>query len=191
MLNGLERVAIESVIRGLPAVEPKVTGTKLAGVAVIVRAREDLDVLLIQRAVKEGDPWSGQVAFPGGKRTEEDRTMWDTAIRETKEELGFDLGEAASFAGYAGLFKTHSGNMVVVPSVFVLTRRVRIKPNQEVSSFRWVGLLRLEKSETTRVFELNGRNEERPAFVVGDYIVWGLTYRIIDSLLVRAGIKSA
>lgn len=187
----MERISIESVTKGLQFAEPQVTGTRLAGVAVIIRAGADPGVLLIQRAVKDGDPWSGQVAFPGGKRAGGDRTIRDTAVRETREELGFDLGRAGNFAGYTGLFKTHSGNIVVVPSVFVLARRVRVRPNSEVSSFRWVGLLQLAKSETTRVFELNGRSEERPAFVVGDYVVWGLTYRIIDSLLTRSGIKSA
>ena len=49
------------------------------------------ELLLIERAHQDGDPWSGQMAFPGGRRELQDETVLDTAIRETAEEIGVHL----------------------------------------------------------------------------------------------------
>lgn len=70
--------------------------------AIIVRSpvdsgdrRDDFEVLYVRRAEREGDPWSGQVSFPGGKQEEIDRgSDLTTAVRETREEIGVDLSSS-------------------------------------------------------------------------------------------------
>src|SRR5687767_5021478 len=62
-----------------------------AAVALVVRAGEQLDVLLIKRAKRDGDPWSGHMALPGGRRDASDESLLDTAVRETEEETGVEL----------------------------------------------------------------------------------------------------
>ena len=59
-----------------------------------LEAKRDLEMLFVKRSVYPGDPWSGQVAFPGGK-AEPDEAFTETAIRETQEEIGIDLNECA------------------------------------------------------------------------------------------------
>ncbi|MDV3293024.1 MAG: CoA pyrophosphatase [Nitrososphaerales archaeon] len=165
--------------------QPAVEQTKLAGVSVIIDKRPEPRMFLIKRAERQGDPWSGQVAFPGGKMKEGDRTARQTAVRETIEEAGVDLARHADFLGYFGSFRTHTGNMEVIPSVFHLKGEVKVMPNEEVSSYRWVGLdeFLAPRSRSTYRVEADGVALNVPAYALGDYVVWGLTQRIISSLL--------
>jgi len=165
--------------------EPPQKGLRFASVAVIVRDRRFPSVLLIRRAERMGDPWSGQVAFPGGKMQEGDRTARETAARETREEVGIDLDRCGEFLGYGGVTTTHTWTMDVVPSVFELKESVAVKPNGEVASFRWVELEELLRPSARSSYQVGrgGRTIGMPAYVVGDYVVWGLTYRILSTFL--------
>ena len=70
--------------------------TRQAAVAVILRdSGEHTEVLFILRATKQGDPWSGHMAFPGGHWEDQDKSLRETAARETMEEIGLDLSHAA------------------------------------------------------------------------------------------------
>lgn len=158
--------------------------TGSASVAVIFKADESAKILLIKRAVKEGDPWSGQIAFPGGRVENGDSSFRDTATRETKEEMGIDLRRVSRFLGYLGPFKARTKEMMVVPSLFVLTRGTGISPNQEVASHRWVPI-RVFRADSSRSFYSrdDGTKLSFPSYIVGDYVIWGLTERIISTLI--------
>ena len=161
-------------------------GSGSASVAIILRDEEPPSVLLIRRAERPGDPWSGQIALPGGRSSLKDRNPRDTAIRETFEEVGIDLSAGAEFLGYGKTTTTHTGAMEVVPVVFGLSGQVEITPNDEVASYRWIGLqeLRAPRAKSLHRFESLGRSVEMPAYIVDDYVVWGLTHRILSSVLV-------
>jgi 8-oxo-dGTP pyrophosphatase MutT (NUDIX family) len=176
---------IAKVAKKLTLREPKSRGLRFAGVSIILRDGVVPSVLLIRRAERDGDPWSGQIAFPGGKMQPEDRTTRDTAARETMEEIGVDLDRTANFLGYADTTTTHNGTMDVVPSVFTLKEEVKIRPNEEVASYRWANLEDFlnPNGKSTYRLEYGDRTIEMPAYLVGDYIVWGLTHRILESLL--------
>ncbi len=176
---------IAKLIRSLIPNEPPQKGLRFASVSIIIRDRQFPSVLLIKRADHSGDPWSGQIAFPGGKMQPGDRTVRETAVRETLEEVGIDLDRVGEFLGYGGVTVTHTGTMDVVPSVFVLKEGVEVKPNKEVASFRWVDLEDFLAPTTKSTYSLNreGKIEDLPAYLVGDYLVWGLTYRILSSML--------
>jgi 8-oxo-dGTP pyrophosphatase MutT (NUDIX family) len=109
----------------------------------------------------------------------------DTAVRETKEEVGIDLSRDAVFSGYSSPVRTHTGEMDVIPVVFQLKRVVRISHSPEVSGHRWARLeeLLLPSSQHTYRFETGSLSIAMPAFRAGDYVVWGLTHRILSSLI--------
>lgn len=173
-----------TLVRKLEGQEPQTNGSRRASVSVILTRRVDPETLLIKRADRAGDPWSGQVAFPGGKAQQGDITARDTAIRETLEEVGVDLRQSSEFLGYFGMFRTHTGTMDVIPSVFLIKDRVSVKPNEEVSSFKWVPLNRLVSPETRGAYKFGaaGNEVEVPALLVDDYTIWGLTHTIISAL---------
>ncbi|MGD0477750.1 MAG: CoA pyrophosphatase [Nitrososphaerales archaeon] len=176
---------LQALKEKLDANEPSAGQLRRASVAVALKDPESPSVLLIKRADREGDPWSGQVAFPGGKAQEGDSTLKDTAMRETREEVGIDLGQDAEFLGYFTPFRTHTGTLDVFPAVFLLEKEVEMHPNEEVSSYRWVklGELMAGQARSSYRVDVSGRTREMPALLVGNYAVWGLTHRIISSLL--------
>jgi 8-oxo-dGTP pyrophosphatase MutT (NUDIX family) len=173
------------ISKNLAAREPTPGGLRFAAVAIIIKDRENPSVLLIKRAERSGDPWSGQIAFPGGKMQTGDGTARRTAERETLEEVGVDLEKSARFLGYGQVTVTHTGTMEVVPSVFVLGEAVTVKANEEVASYRWVGLQELTgpKAASSYTLRYEGQSIQMPAFMAGDYVVWGLTHRILASVL--------
>ena len=76
-------------------IEPR--GRRQASVALMLRERNlGLELLVIRRAENELDPWSGHMALPGGGREPADESVYDTARRETLEEIGVDLYEGRS-----------------------------------------------------------------------------------------------
>jgi 8-oxo-dGTP pyrophosphatase MutT (NUDIX family) len=176
---------LQALKRKLDADEPSAGQLRRASVAVTLKDPESPSMLLIKRADRVGDPWSGQVAFPGGKAQEGDSTLKDTAIRETREEVGIDLGQDAKFLGYFAPFRTHTGTLDVFPAVFLLKKNVEMRPNEEVSSYRWVKLGKLSAGQARSSYRVNagGQTRELPALIVEGYAVWGLTHRIISSLL--------
>lgn len=67
-------------------------GEVASAVAIIIDSnRVNRSVLLIRRRDRQGDPWSGQIAFPGGHKSKDDQTLLQTAVREASEEVGIDL----------------------------------------------------------------------------------------------------
>ena len=160
---------------------------KNASVAVIFRDNVDSEeVLLIRRAEREGDPWSGQVAFPGGMVSPADRSFQDTARREASEEVGVDLSAgSAVFQGYMREFRAHTKRVVVVPSVFKLVAASTPIPNQEVASCQWASLAELagEEARSSYLVPKSGGQIPFPCIVHHGLVVWGLTERILSGII--------
>ncbi|MCA9618600.1 MAG: CoA pyrophosphatase [Myxococcales bacterium] len=167
----------------------KTAATPQAAVATILSyALGDPRVLLIRRTENERDPWSGHMAFPGGRQDETDPDLVHTAKRETMEEVhvDLDLGEhLGRLDDVRGVSRARTLDLVIVPQVFVLPELVAPIPEKgEVADALWVPLgpmLRGETMTTVR-YERDGHVFELPGFRVGDHVVWGLTHRMLESL---------
>lgn len=162
--------------------------TRHAAVSVVLRdTGEDTEALFILRAKQEGDPWSGHMAFPGGHRESQDSSLQHTAVRETLEEIGLDLGAQGEFIGQIDPVSANPRgrnlDMVVTPFVFALHQpEVAFKPNYEVADVLWgsLGDMHSGDAHTIGQFVVSGENVSYPGFGVGDEIVWGLTYRMLE-----------
>jgi len=157
-----------------------------AAVAVILKETgTTLQLLLVKRAESPSDPWSGQVALPGGKRSAEDRNLKETVIRETMEEISLNLLLGCRFLGTMEPVKsTKKPEIKVLPFVVLLESQQNIKLNEELTEHFWVSLEELTEHSGTARFSFG----EYPAYSIGNYPIWGLTYKILHSLLCILGL---
>ncbi|MEP7344557.1 MAG: CoA pyrophosphatase [Gemmatimonadaceae bacterium] len=168
-----------------------------AAVAVVFRLTGgELELLMIRRAEREGDPWSGHVALPGGRYSPGDASLLETARREAFEETGVDLRAHGVTLGMLDELHPRSPVLpaiVVTPYVFVLTeggqRSLTLALNAEVAEAFWVPLAILADPDATRETDIQRPSEtwRVQAFMVGDHVVWGLTERILRNLLTLIG----
>ena len=180
----------ESVLNHAPVQLPTRDKTRLAAVALVLRAGEaDTEALFILRARKEGDPWSGQMAFPGGHLDPGDESLRHAAERETHEEIGLDLSLHGDFIGQIDPVRANPRgrdlDMVVTPFVYELKQHdVRFAPNYEVADVLWGSLYQMHVGHalTRGEFVIGGKKVSYPGYGVGEEIVWGLTYRMLDML---------
>ena len=164
-----------------------------AAVAAILREAANGDgaeLLFIQRAESPNDLWSGHIAFPGGRRDPGDKTLLDTAIRETAEEVAIDLSKGeliARLPDVPAFKRTTKGMMVVTPFVFVMRGPVTPTPNYEVATTLWVPLEKLARGEGkgTYAFTWEEKPYELPCYRLepGQRVLWGMTHRMVETML--------
>jgi 8-oxo-dGTP pyrophosphatase MutT (NUDIX family) len=157
-----------------------------AAVAVILVPDPDA-LLLIRRAERSGDPWSGHMALPGGRQDPAEPDLVTTAMRETAEEVGLTLRPEQLVGTLDDVVpRTPSLPPIAVrPYVFALDRRPSLRLNTEVAAAQWVPLdllLHPDNYHSVRL-EIRGESREFPAYRLDDTVVWGMTERIISSLL--------
>lgn len=171
-------------------------GETFAAVALVFSGDpEDPELLFIERAEREGDPWSGQMAFPGGRVEESDRSVRETAQRETFEEVGLDL----SSAEILGRLDDQGGRRVgarrsirIAAFAFHHEEPGPLEISHEVRDAMWVRYSEL--LDPARSVELEFRDYGGPfeGIRVGHakrHVVWGLTRRILRSLVELMGEK--
>lgn len=169
----------------LPADEP---GAAPAAVAVILtEAAGGVETLFIHRAERAGDPWSGQIAFPGGRREPGDADLRATAIRETLEEIGVDLSGAEPLAVLSDLRPRTPvlPPVYVRPFVFAVAGRPSVALSGEVQDAFWVPLRELVSPGVRRDVHVHVRGASLAvaAYVIGDRTIWGMTERILTPFL--------
>jgi 8-oxo-dGTP pyrophosphatase MutT (NUDIX family) len=189
-------IGLDAVRRALRGHRPRsaaTPGALPAAVAlVLLETGQGLEALFIRRAVRAGDPWSGQVALPGGRRAASDPDLLATAIRETREETGVELSESERLGALDDLHpQTPTLPPVVVrPFVFALVRRPALVPSSEVERAFWLPLARLAAADARRSVTLTVRGEARAfaAYLADDELIWGMTERILTPFLRRIGL---
>jgi 8-oxo-dGTP pyrophosphatase MutT (NUDIX family) len=159
-----------------------------AAVAMILAEGEhELDVCFIRRAERPGDPWSGQVAFPGGRAGPTDKDANAVAERETFEEIGMQITAANLIAPLPVRPIQRQHLELLSPFVYfvdpVTKRRAYVREQHEVSSVFWVPLSHLfDRGAATELeYPLGGNPQSFPGIRYGEHVIWGLTLRILES----------
>lgn len=159
-----------------------------AAVALVVRATDPLDVLVIKRARHEGDPWSGHMALPGGRREPVDATLPATAVRETREETAVDLSRGTRLGRLGALTPVSEElpRLTIHPFVYGVHADAEARvASPEVEAVHWVSLREIRDPDnmgTVRI-SLPGGSREFPCLRVAGEVVWGLTWRILEDFL--------
>ena len=182
----------DAVRRALSEYQPKIVaiepGMIPAAVAVILRNGSDgLEALFIHRAERAGDTWSGQIAFPGGRKESGDGDLRDTAVRETREEVGVDLTRAELLGTLDDVYPRTPvlPPVMVRPFVFGVVERPATVVSSEVQEAFWLSFRALQAPGVWREVTITHRAMTRtfPGYVVGDRTIWGMTERILTALL--------
>lgn len=166
-------------------------GVRRAAVALILRLSEathEPEIFFIQRAHYETDPWSGQVAFPGGREEPGDDSLADTAIRETFEETEIDIRTSGAIIGQLDDLRPRTIRLpavIVRPFVVLLASHSQPVLSHEVAASFWVPLTSLHDETAWRdaIVTAGGNQFTRRGFHHDRFVVWGMTERILSRFL--------
>ncbi|MDP3275213.1 MAG: CoA pyrophosphatase [Deltaproteobacteria bacterium] len=196
----MDLASIRRTLADLPRESVSPAQERHAAVSMILRepiAGWGAEILLIQRAEHPKDPWSGHMAFPGGRWDLTDDSLRTTAERETHEEIGLDLKTHGDMLGrmpdIAAIAAGKHTGMHITPHLYALhdssddTLALTLNP-REVAACLWVPLAHLADPGSQRTMEYNheGRVLKLPCIhLQNDRVLWGLTLQMTHALLMR------
>jgi 8-oxo-dGTP pyrophosphatase MutT (NUDIX family) len=194
MDDRMDRNQVRRALARLPGGDAVPQCDRTAAVAVILRDRaRRTEVLLIRRATRAGDPWSGHMGLPGGHREAGDRDLLDTAVRETREEIGLDLRRVAEPLGSLPPLQASARgqtlSMHITPFVFGLVCAAQPRASSEVEEILWAATGPLARSERPTRLQVDHGGElvELPGWDVSGRTVWGLTYQMLSTFFRAVG----
>ena len=171
---------------------PGPEGLPQAAVAAVFKpGRLDTELLFIERATREGDPWSGHMAFPGGRSEDGDRDSFHTAERETVEELGLDLDPAGRLGSLTDVEGGRATNRLLTVSGHCYwwpeSGYPPLEPNEEVADALWVPLSDLLDRGRYIDYWYPPSGSTFPGIQLDDdsKVIWGLTLRFLADLFGR------
>ena len=164
-----------------------------AAVAIILHAAMTAEprVLIIERAPYDGDPWSSDLAFPGGRLEPDDADARAAAERETLEEVGLDLS-AARLLGRLDDRAARILPLTVSAFVYAIHTATELLLSDEVSDAFWVPVAHLVDANRQCEHHQRGQAEihRYPAvdlFGPEKPLLWGVTYFFLCELLGEVG----
>ena len=177
-------------LTAVPAADGVVTQ---AAVMLLLRgadtAADIAEILFIKRAERAGDPWSGHLAFPGGRAEERDATLLEVAMRETAEEVAIDARRGGRVLGRLPMLRPLSAripSVAVTPFVAAAPPGAVPRPQpDEVEEAFWMSLAAIRKNGRSAVvrWETAEGTRELAAFPSPQGPIWGITERILSQFL--------
>jgi len=188
MATALPGLSLGQVRRALTVHRPVILAADRphAAVAMIIaEAPDGPEVLFIVRAPHDDDPWSGNIAFPGGRVEPADNGPRQTAERETFEELAFDLTKCDYLGRIDDLYGL-SLPILVSCFVYAVPRRPQLRPNHEIAEIFWypLGGFPAPARHRLETFPWRGTATTQPVAELlpnGKPLLWGITYRLLDN----------
>jgi 8-oxo-dGTP pyrophosphatase MutT (NUDIX family) len=165
-----------------------------AAVAVVLRTTRTgvVEILFIQRATRENDPWSGQIGLPGGRHETTDESLEATAVRETLEEVSLDLRRDGAIIGALDELRPRTPVLppvIVCPFVATVSADAPAQPSDEVADLFWAPLEAVLDPAAMRDTDIlaRGLRMRRPAIHYEGRVIWGMTERILYNLATLIG----
>ena len=186
----IRRAVADSGVRPRP---PAPLSGQAAVALVFAGAGGDLSLCFIQRATHPRDPWSGQMALPGGRAGPADGSLRDAAVRETREEVGLRLERCQYLGAGRAIPLVRAGRPMagsVAPFAFYAGAELpALEPDpREVTAAYWIAVAHLRDPRNHATLEqvADGATRRLPAIRFGRQLIWGMTWRMVTGLLERA-----
>jgi 8-oxo-dGTP pyrophosphatase MutT (NUDIX family) len=158
-----------------------------AAVALILAGPEtDLSLSFIRRADRADDPWSGHMAFPGGRADISDDSHAAVAERETMEEVGIRLDRFSIIGPLPQMpvrrGRTDTGITLSSFVYYIGEALIPLIPNHEVADAYWIPLSHLwtPSNATMLGISVKGGAANYPAIRYRGNFIWGLSYRVLQ-----------
>jgi len=180
---------LDRLIRHVTSHTPRVEDDPdlIQAAVALVLAPEPASILLIRRAEREADPWSGQMALPGGRRDRGDDALLQTALRETREEVGLQLAAEHLIGALDDVAPRTSmlPPIMVRPFVFTLPAQKPLRLNREIAHAAWIPLESLLRPGVFGEYPVvsRGLRMTRAGYRLTQGLVWGMTERVLTRLL--------
>jgi 8-oxo-dGTP pyrophosphatase MutT (NUDIX family) len=144
-------------------------------------------LVLVRRS--QGGIHGGQLAFPGGKWDTGDTSMWETALREAREEIGL-AHDRVELLEALPVVQAQTTGFRVFPFLVRLVMPVPWRREaHEIADIMEIRLRDLAQPEaqghTIEHFPTWPAPKEVPCFRIGPHRLWGLSYRILQPLMPR------
>ncbi len=151
-----------------------------------------LQTLLVQRAEREEDPWSGQIGLPGGRVKKATETPRAALHREVDEEVGIKLEDVGVELGSLPVgHPMRRIEMRVQPWVYGLKTKSDVRLGPEIADSFWVNLLELPSMKKMSDITIRNQPWSVESYFVDGRVVWGFTYRVLTELLPILGASSS
>jgi 8-oxo-dGTP pyrophosphatase MutT (NUDIX family) len=162
----------------------------VVGILLWDEAGRGLETLLVQRAEREGDPWSGQIGLPGGRVKQTLESPRTALHREVEEEVGIKLEEVGVELGSLSVgHPMRRIEMRVQPWVYGMKVKPRVNIGSEIADSFWVNLNELPSRKKMSDITIRNQTWSVESFVVEGKVVWGFTYRVLTELIPILGIS--
>ena len=176
--------------------------SKRSAVAIVLdkHASADASILMIKRAEHKGDPWSGHMAFPGGRCEAFDKNGLATAKREMHEEVGFDIDDAehkplkgewlGRLSDVSTSRRVTPKAMVVTPYVFSVADKPILEENYEVAETVWIPLTYISDINNRSIHSIKFKQKtiNLPCYRYDGKVIWGMSLSMIDEILRLSGV---
>ncbi len=178
-----------------PRIDKKPTRMSASVALVLREVGADLEALFIRRAEHDADPWSGHLAFPGGRLDAEDADARSAAERETVEELGVDLTDSSTTRCLGQLSDVlgHAESIRVSAYVYGISGNPSLRPNHEVRDAFWTPLHHCTDPGRQSVREFSYLDVSMPLPTIrlledaNAPVLWGITYKFMDDFMSTIG----
>lgn len=160
-----------------------------AAVTLLLRESQSAaELLIIKRAERDGDPWSGHLALPGGRAEPEDADLLATAARETHEEIGVDLLSGGEFVGQLPLIAPKNPGLPqieITPLVALVPPQYEFRFSDEVVTAFWIQVEWLKRDGRSGEYRWKSGSamQKLPAYPTEQGLIWGITERILTNFL--------
>jgi len=177
----------EKLLRAIRRKKPRslsITGyTESAVLAPLIQKRGQLHLLFTKRTDQVKDH-KNQISFPGGVREKNDKSLLETALRESQEEIGLEPESVRILGRLDDIFTPTKYR--IAPFVGVVNSPFSLKLNpQEIRQVILVPLRHLlqPKNLTLDPVEFFDRRFDIPFFKYKNHLIWGATGRITLELI--------
>ena len=161
-------------------------GTKLSSVLIII-FEDSPKILMIKKPITMKHH-GGEIAFPGGKISNEDEDLLDTAIRETLEETGIKV-KRNEVIGQLKTVTTLNSGFTILPFICILDEIKNLTPNSEVDEFLEIPLMAFLQTLAEDSDPEHNSIQEMHELRFKNHIIWGASARMLKQITAKLKIN--